>query len=214
MNERDLRLDAGTIENPDARKREKLFSMIPATMKMEDRLAAIVYLLSALHLARDDSALQSMLPDFSERQIREARVRAGNALNEGESELGNVIRTVKTMMGKEQAPAGRRLDERELFEAAKKHFGVVPAEETKEYRERKEGRLACMATAFITGQILGRKESKIADLLGVTPLRARHFLSDGKQEYSLKLSFYKDVHKLCKEAGILIPEERRDNKER
>src|SRR3989344_3159356 len=121
-------LDPGKFLSRQGRQREGLLRMMPADLSQEDRLAAMVYLLGALNLARDDSALQGMLPNLSEKQIREAQARAETALQERESALGKVIRDAGALVGREQPPAAKiekkELDREGLLKLVQKHFDV------------------------------------------------------------------------------------------
>ena len=207
MNEGNLRLDAGTIENPDALKRERLLSMIPDTLSPEDRLAAAVHLLSVLHLARDDSALQGMLPNLSEKQIREAQARAETALQEREGALGKVIRDVGALVGREQPPAAKiekkELDREGLLKLVQKHFDVDLSGE-KMVRNSK-AKPARMAAVFLARRVLGKTIEETANLLGISPYTVGDLTMDGNQEYDARLSFYKKIRDICREVGVPAP---------
>lgn len=202
-----LHFDAGTTANPEARERARLFNLIPANLSKEDRLAATVHLLGRLHLARDDSALQGMLPEFSAGEIDSAKERAKQAVREKGGELGGIIRTIEARMTGEYAfipeKAPEKLEKETLLRLVQKHFDIDLSGE--KLARNKQGKSARTAAVFLARKVLGKTVEETATLLGLSPYTVGDLMIDGDQEYDAQLSFYKKIRGICTEAGVPAP---------
>jgi hypothetical protein len=202
-------LDPKQFVTSKAALREKLIRSV-SLKNDDDRLAALVYLLEARKLVRDEDELQDVL-GISRKQILAARSHGAQALA-AQDELGKYLKVqvaapAEATLGVQKQPEPEETNgpiEKRLVESARKHFGVddtnVGGNELK-----RRGRYVNWAVLLIAQASLGKKPYEAAVVASVQPASIANMRRDGREEYATKGYFYETVQKICKEIGIPSP---------